>query len=352
MIPVALPQFERTPPVAPISSGERGPLRDSHGRSIRDLRISITDRCNFRCKYCLEPSARFMARDRLMSVDDIVRVARVAVSLSITKLRLTGGEPTMRAELDEIIERVAACGDIDLALTTNGATLDLATLRRWRAAGLDRVTISIDAVEPAAFARITRAAVGPERVLAGVEATLAAGFEDTKLNAVIVRGENEDQIVPLAALARRYGIEMRYIEFMPLDDGRRWNVNAVVSADEILKTIDAVFPLSARGRDAASSTSERFSFADGASGSIGVIAPVTRPFCGACSRLRVTADAKVRPCLFSATEWDLRPLLDSRADDDALRQFLQDATWTKQSGHQIRSDEFQPPERSMSAIGG
>ncbi|MDZ4831880.1 MAG: GTP 3',8-cyclase MoaA [Phycisphaerae bacterium] len=352
MTPVALPQLESRPPTATPCADDAGPLRDSHGRSIRDLRISITDRCNFRCTYCLEPSARFMPRDRLLSVDDIVRIANVAVSLSITKIRLTGGEPTMRAELDEIIERVAACGAIDLALTTNGATLELAALRRWRDAGLNRVTISIDAVDPAAFRRITRATVGPDRVLAGVEATLAAGFSDTKMNAVVVRGENEDQVVPLAGLARRYGIEMRFIEFMPLDDGQRWSADSVVSADEIVRTIQEAFPLTRLGRDEASSTSERYVFADGSAGSIGIIAPVTRSFCGACSRLRITSEGKVRPCLFSNTEWDMRPLLVGNSDDAALRRFLRDATWTKQSGHHISSEQFERPERSMSAIGG
>ncbi len=345
---------ERRPPAAPAEAHAAGVLLDSHGRVIRDLRISITDRCNFRCVYCLEPDARFLPPSQVLSVESIERVARIAIGFGIDKIRLTGGEPTVRAELEEIIGRVAALdrsGRVDVALTTNGATLEEASLRRWRDAGLGRLTISIDAVEPHAFARLTRARVGVDRVLEGIEAALGVGLSPLKLNAVIVRGQNEDQIVPLAGLARRYGIEMRFIEFMPLDGAERWDIRAVVPAHEVVAAINACHPLVALGKPDPSSTAERYRFADGSPGAIGIIAPVTKAFCGACSRLRITADGAVRPCLFSCREYDLAPHLRA-GDDAAIRRFLVDATWTKQAGHGIASDHFHRPERSMSAIGG
>jgi cyclic pyranopterin phosphate synthase len=340
------------PPSAPAAARHAGHLRDSHGRRIRDLRLSITDRCNFRCVYCLEPDTTFLPSRALLAADDHVRLARIAASLGVEKIRLTGGEPTLHPALDAIVAGVAASGVRDVAITTNGATLDRRSLERWRALGLTRVTISIDAVEPDTFARLTRSRYGVDRVLDGIRATLDAGFAHTKLNAVVVRGLNDDQVVPLAELARRFDVEMRFIEFMPLDDGREWRRDDVVAADEIVAAIERAFPLMPAGRDDPSATALRYRFADGGPGSIGVIAPVSRPFCGACSRLRVTADGKVRPCLFSTREYDLRPLLVAGADDDAIRQFLADATWTKQAGHGIATSAFERPDRTMSAIGG
>jgi cyclic pyranopterin phosphate synthase len=332
---------------------------DSYGRTIHDLRISITDRCNFRCVYCMDPDVRFMDRAGLLTTAEIGRLAGIVAGpegLGVTKIRLTGGEPTLHPELTNIVRAVAAAAPgVEIAMTTNGATLTDAALAAWRAAGLSRLTLSMDAVEPESFARLTRSRSSPDRVLAGLEAALRAGLDPVKVNAVVLRGLNDDQVVPLAGVARRYGIEFRFIEFMPLDSGRRWTIEDVVPADEVLERIGEVYPLVPIGRGGggdASSTSECFTFADGAPGRIGVIAPVTRPFCGACSRLRITADGKVRPCLFSTTEWDLMPLLRTGEDDEAIREFLVDATWTKQRGHGIATPEFRRPRRPMSAIGG
>jgi len=328
---------------------------DSHGRVIRDLRISITDRCNFRCVYCMDPGARFLAREECLSAAEFVRVARVAVGLGVSKLRVTGGKPTLHAELGEIIAGLAglrSIGPVEIALTTNGTLITEESARRWRAAGLDRVTVSIDAVDPARFAAVTRASWGPSDVIAGVRASQRAGLGPVKLNAVIVRGVNEDQVVPLAGLARDLGVEMRFIEFMPLDSGHTWDRRRVVTGDEVLALIDAEWGLVARGRDEPSATALMYEFADGAPGRIGLISPVSRPFCGACSRLRLTADGRVRPCLFSHEEWDLRSLLRSGADDAAIGGFLVDSTWSKQAGHGITLPGFTAPERSMSAIGG
>lgn len=340
------------PPPAPGAAAAPGRLIDSHGRTIRDLRLSITDRCNFRCVYCMDPDVRFMEQGELLSVDELTRLARICVGLGIEKIRLTGGEPTVHPDLESIIRGVAASGVGDIAMTTNGSLMDEERTRAWKAAGLTRVTISLDSVRPETFARTTRSRCSPETVVGAARAAMAVGLEHTKLNAVVIRGVNEGEVVPLAGLARDLGIDMRYIEFMPLDSGHRWSRDSVVTADEIIAAIDAEFPLRPIGLEDPSSTSLVYEFADGAPGRIGVIAPVSRPFCGACSRLRITADGKVRPCLFSREEWDLRPLLRSGADDAAIERFLVDATWTKQAGHGISSSAFIQPERPMSAIGG
>lgn len=352
---LSLPIYEPAPAAAappPAPAFTPGRLIDAHGRTIRDLRLSITDRCNFRCVYCMDPDVRFMPAADLLTVDELARLARIAVTLGIEKIRLTGGEPTVHPELDAIIREVAASGVGDLAMTTNGSLMDEARARRWKAAGLARVTISLDSVRPETFARSTRSRCSPDTVIAAARAAINAGFGSTKLNAVIIRGVNDGEIVPLAGLARDLGLDMRYIEFMPLDSGRRWDRASVVTADEIIGAINAVYPLRPLGLDDPSSTSLVYAFADGAPGRIGVIAPVSRPFCGACSRLRITADGKVRPCLFSREEWDLRPLLRAGADDEALARFITDAVWTKQAGHGISSSTFVPPDRPMSAIGG
>ncbi len=340
------------PPRAPARALQPRRLVDAHGRTIRDLRISITDRCNFRCVYCMDPGVRFLPRERLMSVDQIVRVARVCVGLGVDKLRLTGGEPTVHPHLTRIIRGLAALGTRDLALTTNGSRLGDEDLARWKAAGLGRVTVSLDTLRPHRFRAITRSQATPADVIEGVRRIMRAGFEPPKLNAVIIRGMNEDEVADLAGLARDLGVEFRFIEFMPLDSARAWDRALVVPADEILERIGDVHPLVPLGRVEHSGTAEEYGFADGAPGRVGVIAPVTRPFCGACSRLRITADGKVRPCLFSTREWDLKRLLDAEADDRQIEDFLIDATWTKQAGHGIMSDSFQRPARPMSAIGG
>jgi cyclic pyranopterin phosphate synthase len=300
----------------------------------------------------MEPEVRFMAREELLGVEELVRVARVCVGLGVEKVRITGGEPAVHPRLTEVIAGISRLGAADVALTTNGSIMDDATLASWRGAGLRRITVSLDSVRPERFAAMTRSRATPDEVIDGVRRARAAGFDPVKLNAVVVRGFNEDEVVALAGLARELGVEMRYIEFMPLDSAHAWDRSRVVPASEIVGRIGRVFPLRALGRDDASSTALEYAFEDGAPGRIGVIAPVTRPFCGACSRLRVTADGKVRPCLFSTREWDLRPLLRGGAADADLARFLEDATWSKQAGHGIASAGFEQPERPMSAIGG
>jgi cyclic pyranopterin phosphate synthase len=223
---------------------------------------------------------------------------------------------------------------------------------QWKQAGLQRITISIDSIQPQRFAAVTRSHSRPEHVLAAIAASKDAGLAPVKINAVIVRGVNEDEILPLARLARDFGVELRFIEFMPLDSGHSWDLTKVVTAAEVTQRIGEHFTLVAAGREDPSSTSLMYDFADGSPGRIGMVAPVSRPFCGACSRLRITADGKIRPCLFSRDEWDLRPLLRSGAEDKDIAQFLVDATWTKQAGHGITSPTFQQPQRPMSAIGG
>jgi cyclic pyranopterin phosphate synthase len=348
---LTLPVLDRSKPPPRPGDAARG-LIDSHGRRIHELRLSVTDRCNFRCVYCMEPDTRFMPKMELLSLDEYVRVAAACVGLGVTKVRITGGEPTVYPRLLELIERLAALGAPDLAMTTNGALADEESLGEWRAAGLRRLTFSIDSVSPGVFSKMTRSNVPVERVLEAVEAAGRLGFERTKLNAVVVRGLNENEVPALAELARRFGVEMRFIEFMPLDSGHAWDRSKLVPASEIVERIAAVYPLRELGKDEPSSTAIEYGFADGAPGRIGIIAPVTRAFCGQCSRLRITADGKVRPCLFSRQEWDLRPLLRGGADDVAVSRFLVDATWTKQAGHGISSAGFVQPERTMSAIGG
>lgn len=348
------------PPAAPHRPGY---LIDSHGRVIRDLRISITDRCNFRCVYCLDPGVRFLPADQLMSVDEIVRVASVCVGLGVRKIRLTGGEPTLHPQLTEIIARLSRLPLRDLSMTTNGSRSSPENLRAWRDAGLRRLTVSIDSTNAERFAEITRAPAGKDgdfdRIIEGVREAVRIGLNPVRLNAVVIRGVNEDQVADLAGLARDLNVDMRFIEFMPLDSGRAWGMERVVPASEIVERISSRWPLVEVGRPSPSSTAIDYRFADrddagGAAGRIGIIAPVTRPFCGACSRLRITADGKIRPCLFSGTEWDLMPLLRQSPSrpDAAISEFLQDAVWTKQAGHGISSAAFVQPERTMSAIGG
>lgn len=336
-----------------VRAGRR--MVDSHGRTIRDLRISITDRCNFRCVYCMEPDVRFAPPETLLTVDEIVRVATIAESLGVRKVRLTGGEPTLHPRLTDIIAGLAAATDVEVALITNASLLSRDSLRAWKNEGLARLTISIDSLRPDRFARLTRSTSSPAEVIEGVQMSLDEGLTPVKLNAVLIRGFNDDEAVELAALARTFGVEMRFIEYMPLDSAHAWDFSKWVSAAETRAAIERVFPLIACDDDEPSSTARTFRFADlpnESSARIGFIAPVSTPFCGACSRLRITADGKVRPCLFSTTEWDLRSPLRRGATDDTLAHFLIDATWTKQPGHGITSPDFVQPERPMSAIGG
>lgn len=327
-------------------------LVDSRGRTIRDLRLSITDRCNFRCVYCMSPETAFLAREELLSVDELVRVARLCMGLGVERIRITGGEPTLHPGLEELIGALGVLGPRDLSLTTNGSRCTPGRLARWGELGLRRVTFSLDAATPEVFRAMTRSRCESGSVLRAVRDAMEAGLGPVKVNAVVIRGLNEGEIGPLTLLAREMGFEMRFIEFMPLDSGRTWDPGLLVPAEEILERAGAAAALEALGREEASSTSEVFAFRDGGEGRVGVIAPVTRPFCGACSRLRITADGQVRPCLFSLREFDLRDAMRAGETDRQLEERLLGAVWSKQAGHGIGRDGFRQPERGMSAIGG
>ena len=339
-------------PAAPAHIRAGGRMMDSHGRTILDLRISITDRCNFRCVYCMEPDVQFQPRENVLTSGEIIRMARVAQSLGVRKIRLTGGEPTLHPQLTEIISGIRAATDVEIAMISNGSLLTRQKLSAWKRAGLDRMTISIDSVRADRFARVTRSTVTPEDVIAGIEMCVVEGLTPLKLNAVLVRGQNDDETVELARLARRFGVEMRFIEYMPLDSAHAWDRSLMVTARETREVVEKVFPLTPTNMDDAHSTARTYRFTDGAPGRIGFIAPVSNPFCGACSRLRLTADGNVRPCLFSTKEWSVMTLLRGGASDAELANFLIDVTWTKLAGHNIASPEFVQPARPMSAVGG
>ncbi len=329
-------------------------LVDPFGRVIKDLRISVTDRCNFRCTYCMpEEGMQWLPRSQVMTFEEIERLARVFVErYGLEGIRLTGGEPTVRADLAVLIEKLAAlqgpAGPIDLAMTTNGARLR-SMAPALRAAGLRRVNVSLDTLDREKFQRMTRRDE-LERVLDGIEAAKEAGFAPVKVNAVVERGVNDDEIVDLARFGRREGVEVRFIEFMPLDAGGHWMSDQVVGQDEIVSAIDAVFPLEqlpARG----AAPADRFRYLDGA-GVVGVIPTVTKPFCGDCDRVRLTAEGELRTCLFATREFDLLTPMRSGASDDELAGRIEAAVGTKWAGHQINKVDFVRPAKSMSQIGG
>jgi GTP 3',8-cyclase len=329
-------------------------LRDSYNRPIRDLRVSLTDRCNFRCFYCLPHGEPPIApKEQMLSYEEIDYVCEIFVSLGIEKLRLTGGEPMLRRDIETIIRklfRLKSSGLQDLALTTNGYYLP-ERAHSLKDAGLDRVTISLDSLKRDVFKRMTGVDV-LDKVLSGIAAAKAAGLEPIKINAVIVRGHNEDEVADFAAFAREHDVKMRYIEFMPLDSGHEWAREDVVSGKEIRERISERFPLVrvdvARGSD----TSSRYRFADGAPGEIGIIAPVTEPFCGACSRIRLTADGQIRTCLFSTVEHSLRDVVRSGASRAEIVDYIHSVILKKEPRHFINDPGFVAPSRTMSFIGG
>jgi cyclic pyranopterin phosphate synthase len=325
------------------------PLVDPHGRTVRDLRISITDRCPFRCTYCMpEEGLEWLARDELLTFEELTRVARVCVErFGFGSIRLTGGEPTARAHLAVLVEQLAALG-VDLAMTTYGATMRLLA-QDLRSAGLNRVNISCDSLRPERFLAMTRRDALPA-VLDGIDAAREAGFEPVKVNTVLVRGVNDDEAVDFAAFGRAKGVEVRFIEFMPLDADHQWTSAHVVPADETLAAIDAVFPLEPI-EPHGSAPATTFRFRDGG-GTIGVIPSVTRPFCGDCDRVRLTAEGRFRTCLFATDETDVRAVLRGGGSDDDLAALIVAAVGTKWAGHQINNVNFIRPSRSMSQIGG
>lgn len=329
-------------------------LKDSYGRAIRDLRVSLTDRCNFRCFYCLPHGEPPIApKDQMLSYEEIEYVCDIFVSLGIQKIRLTGGEPMMRRDIETIIEKLSLLkpkGLEDLALTTNGYFLPDRALG-LKDAGLDRITISIDSLKRDTFKQMTGVDV-LDRVLQGIEAAKESGLQPIKINAVIVRGHNEDEVADFAAFAREHDVKMRFIEFMPLDSGHDWSRSDVVSGREIRERISERFPLIPIDTDRGSETSSRYRFADGAPGEIGIIAPVSEPFCGACSRIRLTADGQIRTCLFSTVEHSLRDVVRLGATRLEIVEFIESVVLKKEPRHYINDPQFVTPSRSMSFIGG
>ncbi|MGH9972231.1 MAG: GTP 3',8-cyclase MoaA [Pyrinomonadaceae bacterium] len=329
-------------------------LKDSYGRAIRDLRVSLTDRCNFRCFYCLPHGEPPIApKEQMLSYEEIEYVCEILVSLGIEKIRLTGGEPMLRRDIEVIIRKLAALkakGLRDLALTTNGYFLpDRA--QALKDAGLDRVTISVDSLKREVFKEMTGVDV-LDRVLEGLAAAKSAGLEPIKINAVIVRGHNEDETADFAAFARDHDVKMRFIEFMPLDSGHEWSREDVVSGREIRERISERFPLIPIEVERGSETSSRYRFADGAPGEIGIIAPVTEPFCGACSRIRLTADGQIRTCLFSTIEHSLRDVVRTGASRKEIIDYIEGIVMKKEPRHYINDPSFVAPSRTMSFIGG
>ena len=329
-------------------------LRDSYNRAIRDLRVSLTDRCNFRCFYCLPHGEPPIApKEQMLSYEEIEYVCGVFVELGIQKIRLTGGEPMMRRDIEQIIFKLAQLKDRgleDLALTTNGYFLPHRA-ESLKQAGLDRITISLDSLKPDVFKQMTGVDV-LDRVMEGIRAAKEAGLEPIKINAVIVRGHNEDEVADFAAFAREHDVKMRFIEFMPLDSGHEWSREDVVSGRETRERIEARFPLVAVDESRGSNTASRFRFADGAPGEIGIIAPVTEPFCGACSRIRLTADGQIRTCLFSTVEHSLRDVIRDGASRQETIDFIESVVMKKEPRHFINDPGFTAPSRSMSFIGG
>ncbi len=348
-------------PLSALPASER--LRDSHGRAITDLRVSITDRCNYRCVYCRTGNEG--AQYAELAHADYLRMIRLFVSLGVEKIRLTGGEPLLRAGLLELVQEVAKLRTtftpepepLDLAITTNGHLL-APMAQSLKDAGLNRITVSMDAVDPETFAAITRVPRSFDRVLAGIRAASAAGLGPVKVNCVLLRGFNDSQIEAFAEFSRREDVIVRFIEWMPLEEDRTWTREAVVSLDEIVARLNVYQPeglgisgLVVLPPNNASETARRYTFADGC-GEIGIIAPVSRPFCGHCSRVRLTSDGKIRTCLFSQMDHDLAGRMIRGASDAELSRYIRQVVDRKEARHHIGETGFEKPSRSMVHIGG
>jgi cyclic pyranopterin phosphate synthase len=346
-------------------------LIDSHGRALRDLRVSVTDRCNFRCLYCLPETQaaenfyrghwatmpnpapilqQWVPRAHLLSFEEIERVVRLTAGLGITKIRITGGEPLLRHGVEQLIAAIAAIPGInDVAMTTNGFLFQQKA-QSLRKAGLQRVSFSLDSLDSSNFRKIT-GRDGLAEVLGSIRLAKELGFAPVKVNAVVIRGLNDHEIEALAAFALESEVCLRFIEFMPLDSARAWLKEMVVPGREILSRLQKAYELRPRQTDNPSSTSVRWAFPE-SKAEIGIIAPVTEPFCGHCNRIRMTADGKIRTCLFSVTEHDLRSRMRGGATDGELVDWFKQVAWQKEARHHIGEPEFVPPPRTMSCIGG
>lgn len=327
-------------------------LKDKFSRAIRDLRISVTDKCNFRCFYCIpDEDIVWKRRQELLTYEEILIIAEIAVSMGVDKLRLTGGEPLIRRDIEFLIERLARFDGVrDLAMTTNADGL-AARAKSLRDAGLQRLTISCDSLKPEVFKQITRRDA-LQSVLDGIEAAMAAGFPPPKINCVVIRGLNEGEVADFADFARATGVSLRFIEYMPLDNGHQWDRSLLVGGREVLQRIEERHQLIPVHRDNPSETALKYAFADGSQGEIGIIAPVTMPFCGACSRLRLTADGNLRTCLFSMVDYNIRDRIRRGDNREELAQFLIDTVLKKEAGHRINEADFVQPPRTMVFIGG
>ena len=335
--------LEQGPPAA-------GPLLDTYGRIGNDLRVSVTDRCNFRCTYCMPAEGlNWLPKDQILTFEELTRVVGVFVGLGVRSIKLTGGEPTVRHEFPTLVGMLRKANPhLELSMTTNGILLDRLA-EPLAEAGLDRVTVSCDSLMRHRFAEMTRRDA-LDRVLAGIEAAKHAGLTPIKINCVVIAGTNDDEVVDFAEWARETGFEVRFIEYMPLDAEHHWERAKVMPSAQILDAIDAVHPLVPEGDGAEPATLYRF--ADGEPGAVGVIPSVTEPFCDTCNRLRLTAEGQLRACLFSLDEADLRTPLRSGATDEEIEAVIRKAVWGKWEGHKINHADFQRPSRSMSMIGG
>ena len=323
-------------------------LVDTFGRVHRDLRIAVTDRCNFRCQYCMtEEGMVWMPREGLLTFEEIERIAKLAVDrYNVDSIRLTGGEPTVRAHLSRLVRKLSAL-NVDLAMTTNGVSLPLVA-EELRDAGLKRLNISLDSLDKARFLELTRRD-DLERVLQGIDAAIDAGFSPVKINVVLMNGINDDEIVDFARFGRDKGVIVRFIEFMPLDADEQWGPDRVVPLQRVIDEIHAEFPIEAIKRTSAPAT--RYRYLDG-QGEVGVIATVTEKFCDTCDRIRLTADGQFRNCLFAVSDYNLRDAMRGGATDDELAQIIEGAVHDKWAGHGIDTVHFIRPKRNMSQIGG
>jgi len=327
------------------------PLVDGHGRPIGDVRISVTDRCNFRCQYCMPAEGLpWLERSALLSYEEIERIVRLLAAMGVHDVRLTGGEPLVRKELWRLVEALSAIEDVhDLSLTTNGYLLAKQVEDLVRA-GLRRVNVSLDSLSRDRFYQLTRRD-SMAQVLEGLEAAQAhPELRPIKVNVVALKDFTEDEVLRFAEFARRHPYEVRFIEFMPLDADRSWTRDKVLPNADIVSMIDAVYPLEAVGRER-HGTARRYRFADG-NGEMGFISPVSEPFCGDCNRIRLTAEGQLRTCLFSMNETDLRSPLRDGATDAQLEEIVRDAVWRKELKHHVNDPGFVQPLRTMSRIGG
>ncbi|MBA3299498.1 MAG: GTP 3',8-cyclase MoaA [Thermoleophilaceae bacterium] len=337
---------------------EREPLVDGHGRRIADLRVSVTDRCNFRCQYCMPAEGlQWVSREEVLSFEEIERIVSLLVQMGIEDVRLTGGEPLVRREFPRLVSMLAAIDGLgDLSLTTNGYLLER-DAGALAAAGIDRLNVSIDSLQRDRFFQMTRRDALPQ-VLRGLEAAARQpGLRPVKVNVVAIRGFTESEAIPFAEFARERGFEVRFIEFMPLDGDSAWTADQVLPGEELRAIINAVYPIEELPREP-SATARVFRFADSArgesaaGGQIGFIDPVSEPFCADCNRIRLTADGRLRTCLFSLHETDLRGPMRAGAPDDELELLVREAVWRKELKHRVGEEGFRRPARSMSAIGG